>query len=112
MDAGEVAGAGGGAGAREDGDGRGGAAAVEASSRGVVVGGSGWWREAGVLDRLRLRHASVVARARVRAAEPVVVGALIVVGAGPHADSGLWARVERCEGVPDGTFQVVLALLG
>jgi hypothetical protein len=111
MAAGEVAGAGGGAGAREDGEGRRGAAAVEASPRGVV-GGSGWWREAGVLDRLRLRHAAVVARARVRAAEPVVVGALIVVGAGPHADSGLWARVERCEGAPDGTFQVVLALLG
>jgi hypothetical protein len=54
----------------------------------------------------------VVARARVRAAEPVLVGTVIVVGAGPYADSGLWARVERCEGAADGTYQVVLALLG
>lgn len=99
-----------GAGMGEVGQGAG-AATVEASPRGAG-GECGWWREAGVLDRLRLRHAAVVARARVRATEPVAAGALIVVGAGPSADSGLWARVEQCEGAPDGTFRVVLALLG
>lgn len=95
--------------AGEGGGGRGeGAAAVEAPPRGAW----GWWREARVLDRLRLRHAAVVARARVRAVEPVAPGVLIVVGAGPGDELGLWARVERCRAAPDGSFEVVLALLG
>ncbi len=87
----------------------GGAAAVEASSLCV----QGVWRPAGVLDRLRLRSSSVVARARVRCVDALRVGSLIVVAAQAEGVAvDLWVRVMACTPSAAGSYDAVLDLLG
>lgn len=86
-----------------------GAAAVEASRR----WGGGWWREAGVLDRLRLRNAPVVARARVRCVDALRVGSLVVIATEARGEvMDLWGRVVACTPSTAGLYDAVLDLLG
>lgn len=86
-----------------------GAATVEASPLRV----HGWWRPAGVLDRLRLRNAPVVARARVRCVDALKVGSLIVIATEAGGEvTDLWGRVVACTPNTAGLYDAVFDLLG
>lgn len=70
----------------------------------------GWWRHAGVLDRLRLRHIPAVARASVLSDSDLATGSLVIVTV-PGAQE-LWARVLDCRRASNGLYTCTLGLLG
>lgn len=74
-------------------------------------GVTGLWRPAGVLDRWRLRHAPIVARAHVRSDDALPIGAIVVLSTADEANSDLWLRVIACTPGEVG-FALTLGLLG